>query len=51
MACYVLARSWAAKLAPQARATLDNTAVLWHYTTVQGLAAAALVQGLPRLLG
>jgi cytochrome c oxidase subunit I+III len=51
MGGYVLARSWSGKLAPQARATLDNTALLWHYTTAQGLVAAALVQGLPRLLG
>jgi cytochrome c oxidase subunit I+III len=51
MGVYVLARSWSGKLATPARATLDNSALLWHYTTVQGLAAAALVQGLPRLLG
>jgi cytochrome c oxidase subunit I+III len=51
MGGYVLARSWCAKLALEARATLDNTALLWHYTTVQGLAGAALVQGLPRFLG
>jgi cytochrome c oxidase subunit I+III len=51
MGGYVLARSWSGKLAPQARTTLDNTALLWHYTTAQGLVAAALVQGLPRLLG
>jgi cytochrome c oxidase subunit I+III len=51
MGGYVLARSWSGKLAPKARATLDNTALLWHYATVQGLVAAALVQGLPRLLG
>jgi cytochrome c oxidase subunit I+III len=50
MGSYVLARSWSGRLAPGARATLDNTALFWHYATVQGLAGAALVQGLPRLL-
>lgn len=51
MGGYVLARSWSGRLLPEARATLDNTALMWHYTTAQGLAAAVLVQGLPRLLG
>jgi cytochrome c oxidase subunit I+III len=50
MGGYVLARSWSGRLAPGARATLDNTGLLWHYVTVQGLAAAALVQSLPLLL-
>jgi cytochrome c oxidase subunit I+III len=51
MGGYVLARSWSGRLAPEARATLDNTALLWHYVIVQGIVTAALVQGLPRLLG
>jgi cytochrome c oxidase subunit I+III len=51
MGSYVLARSWSRRLAPEARATLDNTALLWHYVTVQGIAGAALVQWLPLLLG
>ena len=51
MGGYVLARSWSGRLSLRARATLDNTALLWHYVTVQGLAVAGLVQGLARLLG
>jgi cytochrome c oxidase subunit I+III len=51
MGSYVLARSWSRRLAPEARATLDNTALLWHYVTVQGIAGTALVQWLPLLLG
>jgi len=51
MGVYLLARSWSGRLQPQARATLDNTSLMWHYVTLQGLALAALVQGLPRLLG
>jgi cytochrome c oxidase subunit I+III len=48
---YLLARSWSGRLQPQARATLDNSSLMWHYVTLQGIATAALVQGLPRLLG
>ena len=51
MGAYVLSRSWSGKLLPRARATIDNTALQWHYVTAQGLAIAALVQLLPRLLG
>jgi cytochrome c oxidase subunit I+III len=50
MGPYVLARSWAGKLKPSARATLDNSALMWHYVTLQGLALVALVQVLPGLL-
>ena len=34
-----------------ARATLDNSALLWHYVTVQGVLALLLVRGLPQWLG
>jgi cytochrome c oxidase subunit I+III len=50
MGGYLLVRSWAGRLQPRARATLDNTSPLWHGTTVQGCIALLLVQGLPRLL-
>jgi cytochrome c oxidase subunit I+III len=50
MGAYVLARSWSGKLLPNARATSDNTALMWHYVTAQGLAIGALVHLLPRLL-
>ena len=44
MGTYVLARSWSGKLLPRARATLDNTALQWHYLTAQGMALAALIR-------
>ena len=49
MGGYVLVRSWSGRLRPDARATLDNTAVMWHCVTAQGVIAAVLVQWLPRL--
>jgi cytochrome c oxidase subunit I+III len=51
MGGYVIARSWRGKLLPRTRATMDNSALLWHYVTAQGLAIGALLQLLPRLLG
>ena len=33
------------------RATFDNTMLLWHYTTAQGLVAIAISTFFPRLLG
>jgi cytochrome c oxidase subunit I+III len=47
MGGYLLARSLAGRLVPQARATLDNSALLWFYASVQGLATVALVRVLP----
>jgi cytochrome c oxidase subunit I+III len=44
----LLARSWCGRLRRDARATIDNVALLWHYATVQGLAAMALVRWLPQ---
>ncbi|WP_411881662.1 cbb3-type cytochrome c oxidase subunit I [Polaromonas sp. YR568] len=49
MGGYVCARAWAARLRPDARASLDNTALLWHYVTVQGLAGMGVVYLMPRL--
>ncbi|MDB5942707.1 MAG: cytochrome c oxidase, subunit [Ramlibacter sp.] len=46
MGGYVVARSWGGKLLPKTRATMDNSALFWHYVTLQGLAIAVL----PRLL-
>jgi cytochrome c oxidase subunit I+III len=51
MGGYVLARSFAGALRADARATLDNTALMWHYVSVQGLAAMALVRMLPQWMG
>jgi cytochrome c oxidase subunit I+III len=47
MGGYVIARSAAGALRPDARATLDNSALFWHYTGVQGIAILALVRLLP----
>ena len=51
MGCYVLARSWCGLLRGDARATLDNTALMWHGTVGQALAGMALVRGLPAWMG
>jgi cytochrome c oxidase subunit I+III len=51
MGAYLLARSWSGRLLPNARATLDNTALMWHGTVVQGLAGMALVRLLPAWMG
>ena len=48
---YLLARSWSGRLRPDARATLDNTALMWHGTVAQGLAGMALVRWLPVWMG
>ena len=48
---YLVARSWSGKLTQRARATFDNSALLWHYVTVQGLVITGLVRGLPQWLG
>ena len=47
---YLALRSWRGHLGERSRATLDNVALLWHYTTLQGLAGMALVHGLPALM-
>jgi cytochrome c oxidase subunit I+III len=51
MGSYVMARSWAGILRLDARATLDNSALMWHYVTGQGIAGMALVRLLPQWLG
>jgi cytochrome c oxidase subunit I+III len=47
---YLVLRAWRRHLGEHSRATLDNVALLWHYTTLQGLAGMALVQVLPLLM-
>jgi cytochrome c oxidase subunit I+III len=51
MGGYVLVRSWTGRLQPAARATLDNTALMWHCVTAQGVLGALTVQLVPRVLG
>jgi len=47
MGPYLLARSLSGALRHNARATLDNIVLFWHYVTVQGIVGTALVQLLP----
>ncbi|MBC7597869.1 MAG: cbb3-type cytochrome c oxidase subunit I [Polaromonas sp.] len=47
MGLYVCARVWSGKLRVDARASLDNTALLWHYVTVQGLAGMGIIYLMP----
>lgn len=47
MGIYVCARSWTHRLLVDARASMDNTALLWHYVTVQGLAAMTVIYLMP----
>lgn len=46
MGAYVVARSATGRLRPDARATLDNTALMAYYVTAQGLLAIGLVRWL-----
>ena len=47
MGGYLCARSWAGKLRPGARATLDNTWLMWLGAAAQGVVGLVVVQGLP----
>jgi cytochrome c oxidase subunit I+III len=49
MGLYVCARAWTGRLHSDARASLDNTALLWHYVTVQGLAGMGIIYLMPLL--
>lgn len=51
MGSYLLARSWAGWLRPDARATLDNTALMFHGTVAQAIIGMALVRWLPSWMG
>jgi cytochrome c oxidase subunit I+III len=50
-ALYLCARAWSGKVTARSRATLDNTALIWHYTSLQGIAAAAAIHAVPQLMG
>jgi cytochrome c oxidase subunit I+III len=47
---YLALRAWRGHLGPRSRATLDNIALVWHYTSLQGIALAAVVRLLPLLM-
>ena len=49
MGGYICAHCWSGKLRPEARSTLDNTAIFWHYVTAQGIAAMAIVSLMPQI--
>ncbi|MES2785183.1 MAG: cbb3-type cytochrome c oxidase subunit I [Pseudomonadota bacterium] len=51
MGAFTLVRSLAGCLRTDARATLDNTALMWHYVTIQGTTAVFLVRWLPQWMG
>ncbi len=51
MGAYLLARVFTGRLAGDARATLDNTGLMWVNGMLQAVATLALVQVLPRLMG
>jgi cytochrome c oxidase subunit I+III len=50
IALYLCARLWSGHVTARSRATLDNVALMWHYTTLQGIAAAAAVHAVPWLM-
>jgi cytochrome c oxidase subunit I+III len=51
LAPYLALRAWRGHLGPRSRATLDNIALIWHYTTLQGIAAVAVVRLMPLVMG
>ena len=51
IAAYLYARSRCGLLTLRSRATLDNCALLWHYTTLQGIAAAFAINVVPWFMG
>lgn len=50
MALYSCVRDMFGKLSAVRRATLDNTALFWHYTVGQGLLGLVIVHGFPRVI-
>jgi cytochrome c oxidase subunit I+III len=44
MGLYVLARLWAGQLHARRRNTFDNTRLMWHFMTVQGVLVLLLLQ-------
>jgi cytochrome c oxidase subunit I+III len=47
MAAYLMARYFSGKLLPNARATLDNSALFWRYSAVLAIVSMLLIQMLP----
>ena len=47
---YLAARAWSGRLTDRSRATFDNIALIWHYTTLQGIIGALAVHVVPLLM-
>ncbi|MFK3739771.1 cytochrome c oxidase subunit I [Massilia sp. TN1-12] len=47
---YLALRAWRGHLSDHSRATLDNSALIWHYTTLQGIAMSTLIRVMPLLM-
>ena len=47
---YLALRAWRGHLSDHSRATLDNSALIWHYTTLQGIARSTLIRVMPLLM-
>ena len=48
---FLCVRAWCGRLGEPNRATLDNVALIWHYTTLQGIAGAAAIHIVPMVMG
>ncbi|NML61610.1 cytochrome c oxidase subunit I [Massilia sp. RP-1-19] len=48
---FLAARGWCGYVGHASRATIDNVALMWHYTTLQGIAAAAAIHFVPMVMG
>ena len=48
---YLCARAWCGHVTGRSRATLDNTALIWHYTSVQGIVASVAIHLVPWVMG
>lgn len=51
MGLFTVARSLAGRLAPERRASFDNTMIIWLYAVAQGVVGLAVAHGFPRLIG
>ncbi|HEY5799308.1 MAG TPA: cbb3-type cytochrome c oxidase subunit I, partial [Burkholderiaceae bacterium] len=51
VAAYLCARSWRGHLTARSRASFDNSALIWHYTALQGVVLLAAVRLVPWWMG
>jgi cytochrome c oxidase subunit I+III len=50
LAPYLAARAWCGLLGERSRASLDTIALVWHMTTLQGIAGMLVVRLVPLLM-